>query len=598
MTLTIFGEITVGQEELILLADGPAEEVAWAAGMLTTLTPNFHKSDPPGALITAATWPTVVQLAHAFGERWRPSPDLSAWIDRQVDLRTYFPPTRYRPPAGLTPYPWQLEGAAMIATTGKVLITDDPGTGKTITALLGLSERWANYWSGLGPSVEPILVICPAAVIDSWVAAVKAWTPHWTVVAWRGPKRQNLLGTAHVYVTSYDTARIDAPTGRKGLLNQLAPQAVVLDECHYIKNPSAKRSVSARRICRDAPVVIPMSGTPITHNTGDLFPTLEAMEAEAWPSGERAGKRYLLTTDEGGYEEKVLGLSPYTEPEFRMCLEGQMRRIAKADVLTELPPKVYSVRTVELPPAWRKAYNEFEADMIASLPDGDELEVMSILSVIRHLQTMACSPADVRYSFTEEEDKNPFSPTFGELVEKKHVHLDLKDPSWKVAEALNILEERPHQSVLIFAPSKQLIDLMGRAATKAGRRVGYVVGGQSHTERTWNVDAFQRGDLDVICATTSAGGVGITLTAASTEIFLQRPQSLVESIQSEDRAHRIGSEVHESIEIIDIVAAGTIDTRTRELLRTHAGQLAELVRDPRIVDQLLGGPRPARTKAA
>jgi SNF2 family DNA or RNA helicase len=112
------------------------------------------------------------------------------------------------------------------------------------------------------------------------------------------------------------------------------------------------------------------------------------------------------------------------------------------------------------------------------------------------------------------------------------------------------------------------------------------------------VDAFQRGDLDVICATTGAGGVGITLTAASTEIFLQRPQSLVESIQSEDRAHRIGSEVHESIEIIDIVAAGTIDMRTRELLRTHAGQLSELVRDPRIVDQLLGGPRPARTKAA
>jgi hypothetical protein len=159
-------------------------------------------------------------------------------------------------------------------------------------------------------------------------------------VAYRGPKRRNLIGTADVYVTSYDVARIDAPTGRKGPLNQLAPQGVVIDECHYIKTPGAKRSVAVRRVARDAQVVIPMSGTPITHNTGDLTPTLEAMDAHAWPSGERFNTRYLLTDDGSGYTKKVLGLNTAMEPEFRACLEGQMRRVAKADVL-DLPDKVY-----------------------------------------------------------------------------------------------------------------------------------------------------------------------------------------------------------------------------------------------------------------
>ena len=88
---------------------------------------------------------------------------------------------------------------------------------------------------------------------------------------------------------------------------------------------------------------------------------------------------------------------------------------------------------------------------------------------------------------------------------------------------------------------------------------------------------------------TGAGGVGLTLTAARTVVFLQRPWSLVEASQAEDRCHRIGSEQHDSIEIIDVVAADTIDSRVRAVLTAKAGQLADLLQDPRIVTQLLGG---------
>jgi SNF2 family DNA or RNA helicase len=89
--------------------------------------------------------------------------------------------------------------------------------------------------------------------------------------------------------------------------------------------------------------------------------------------------------------------------------------------------------------------------------------------------------------------------------------------------------------------------------------------------------------------TTGAGGVGLTLTAASTCVFLQRPWSLVEALQAEDRCHRIGSEIHDCVEIVDIVAANTIDTRVRAVLRDKSGQLADLVQDKRIVAELLGG---------
>jgi SNF2 family DNA or RNA helicase len=336
-----------------------------------------------------------------------------------------------------------------------------------------------------------------------------------------------------------------------------------------------------RRLAGKASNFIGLSGTPITHHPADLWPALVCLEPGAWPSRERWIERYCLSV-QGDYSSTVLGLNPHSEQEFRNTLMGRHRRVAKADVLTELPPKIYSVRTVELPAEWRKAYDSMEADMLAQLPDGEELSVMGVLAQLTRLAQLASAPADVEVT-TEvvEED--------GLLMEKQHTKVHLKAPSWKVDALLEVMAERPDQQVVAFAPSRQLMVLAGAAAKKAGYRVGYIMGGQTPAERTGYVDAFQRGELDLICVTTGAGGVGLTLTAARTAVFLQRPYSLVEAMQSEDRLHRIGAERHESIEVVDVVARKTIDSRVRAILKERAGQLSDLVQDPRVVAELLGG---------
>lgn len=590
--VSVHAALTADRQKLILVAGGEyAEDVALAAQRLQTLTPLFSKSEPPGALLAPLTWPLVVQLEATFGPQLVKHPDLVAWINEQVTARTELPEASYAPPAGLTPYSWQSAGAAMIAATGAALITDEPGTGKTITAILGLVER-AAATCGDGPA----LVICPASVIDAWVEAWQTWAPHVRAVAWRGPKRRELLGTADVYVTSYDLAWRDAPAaGTKEMkpLLELGAEHVVIDECHLIKNNQTHRSKAVRRLAKRAQTVVALSGTPITHHPGDLWPALDAMSHDAWPARDRWVRRYCTVVpgqESGGeYRDEILGLAPHAEPEFRLTLLGQQRRVAKADVLAQLPPKVYSVRTVEIPARWRKVYDDFEADMIAELPDGQELRVMDVMSMFTHLSSLASAAADVRVEIGPDVDERTGLP-------KRHVHLDLKAPSWKVEALLEVLAERPGEPVVCFAPSRQLVQLAGAAAEAEGLRVGYIVGGQTAAERTAHVNAFQAGQLDLICVTTGAGGVGITLTAARTCVFLQRPWSLVDSIQAEDRCHRIGSEIHDSIEVIDIVARSTIDTRVRAVLRERAGQLADLVQDPRIVAELLGGSNATRTE--
>jgi len=576
---TVYGELTSDRTTIVLI---PTEDaITHGLKALKTATPLFKPSNPPGAITLPATWAAVVQLAFILGPAWQPGPRLSEWTQQRFAERTIAASAlRVAPPAGCTPRAYQVAGALMIGAVGRALLFDEQGTGKTITAILGLVERHFTV------NVRPVLCVVPNSVIDSWVREWGIWAPDWRTVAWRGTpaKRHALAGSADVYVVGYDTARNDAGAV-DGPLVRLGPVAVVADECHQIKSPHAGRSLAVRRLAKRAGTFVALSGTPITHHPGDLWPTLEALEPLAYPSRMRFFDRYLLQIA-GDYSARVVGLNQHVEPELRASLLGQERRVAKADVLDQLPPKVYSVRTVELPSAWRKVYDAMEDQMIAELPDGAELTVMSVLAQLTRLSQLASAATDVTTTVDRDAEGNPV----------EHHKVTMKAPSWKVDALLEVLAERPGSPVVAFAPSRQLMMLAGTAAANAGFSVGYVVGNQSAAERTEAVELFQAGKFDVLCATTGAGGVGLTLTAAGTVVFLQRPWSLVEALQAEDRCHRIGSEIHDSIEVIDIVAANTVDTRVRAVLREKAGQLADLLQDPRIVAELLGGARLIKRK--
>lgn len=570
--MQILADTTDDGRSLVLVADGPTAELAHLAPRLRHLTAAMRPTEPRGGVIAPLSWPLVVQLAAEFGDAWAPAPDLAEWTAAQLEDRLPDDVSpKYTPPPGMMPRAYQNDGAMMIGLSGSALLFDDPGVGKTVTTLLGLAERELR-----GHQVTPIVVVAPNAVIDSWVNHVRDWTPHWAAVAWRGTpnKRRALSGTADVYVVSYGTLRRDVP----GPLLDLTPATVVCDEVHQTKNAETVQSRAARRLAEGVGQFVALSGTPITHHPADLWPALSCLEPGAWPSRHRWVKRYCVTVA-GQFGDEILGLSPPREPEFRATIVGRHRRVAKSDVLSELPPKVYSTRVVDLPASWRRTYDQMEAEELAAMPDGEELSAIGILAQMTRLSQLACAAADVETT-VEVTDS-------GE--EKVHQKVTLKAPSWKVDELLEILAERPGQHTAVYAPSRQLIMLAGQAASDAGYKVGYVVGGQSATERTGYVEAFQRGELDLICLTTGAGGVGLTLTAASCAVFLQRPWSIVESIQAEDRQHRIGSERHGCVEIVDVIARDTIDTRVRAVLRDRAGALSDMVQDPRVAAELLGG---------
>jgi SNF2 family DNA or RNA helicase len=530
----------------------------------------------------------VTQLAHSFPgtydtPRWVPGPRLCEWIVAELTRRSSLPDRAAYPelPPGLEARPYQDTAAAAIAQLGRFLIFDEPGLGKTLTTLLGLEWR-----RRLGHAVFPCVVIVPSwDVADGWAREIARWLPGWRPpVMHGGPGRLGRLGTADTYVTTYATARRDAPD-ITGPLCRLKPASVVIDEIHFLANQSAHQTKAAQRIALHAAAVVGLTGTPVTTDTANVWGALNAIDPASWPARERFVRRYC-ETQPGLYEETVTGLKMLATPELYAGLTGTWRRVAKKEVLPWLPDKIYTIRRVELPPEWRKAYDGLRDDMLAELPDGGELSVMDVIAKHTFLSQLACAAADVEITEGPEED-----PWTGRL--KRHYHAVLKRPSWKCDALLEILAERPGQPVIAFMPSRQLAMIAGQMAAEAGRRVGYIVGlekGVTRKSRQADIAAFAAGELDLICATTGAGGTGIDgLQVAGTSVFLQRP-SLGKSIQAEDRTHRIGSEIHaKGVEIIDVVAEDTVDDRGRERIREVGGMLGQFIRDPDFVRGLLGG---------
>ena len=97
----------------------------------------------------------------------------------------------------------------------------------------------------------------------------------------------------------------------------------------------------------------------------------------------------------------------------------------------------------------------------------------------------------------------------------------------------------------------------------------------------------------VIICTTGAAGVGLTLTAADTVIFLDEPWTASAKTQAEDRAYRIGTK--SSVQIITLMCKGTIDEYIHRIVRKKQAISDTIVdkkyniRDKEVLNYLLTG---------
>jgi len=229
----------------------------------------------------------------------------------------------------------------------------------------------------------------------------------------------------------------------------------------------------------------------------------------------------------------------------------------------------------------KKAYNQMRDLMIAELDeDSDDVIVTTPMTKTMRMLQFASSYAEAEVTWVVDEDTGEMKP---------HTEVTLIAPSNKIDAFLTDLEggDFGDSQIVVFAASKQLINLLSERMTKLGLNHGLITGDINTMMRQEYMNEFQEGKLRFILCTVGAGGTGITLTAADTAVFLQRPWSMIDSEQAEARVRRIGSEIHDSITIIDYVSVGTVDEVVIECIETKSERLQEILRDKELMRKVL-----------
>jgi SNF2 family DNA or RNA helicase len=558
-----------------------------------------------------ASWVACLTMRSLFGSSLELGPKLTEWAWEEYaveqEVAELAEATEFAPGVAFDPrlFGYQKAGAEYLCFTGRALLGDEPGLGKsaqTIQAVKALHDG--------GRDVFPVLIICPNSLKRVWEAELEKWWldgPELTIVQGSAVQRRKQLrdgsGKGHIInwesvrlhsrVSGYGPIRLKSCAACGGVedprpgeeykgavpesrcethqreLNLNGYKTVIVDEAHKMKDPNAKQTRAVWSVLDTAKYKYALTGTPIGSNVGDIWSILRGLDPDAFSVRSKFLDIFAVTKLNyfGGFE--VLGLNPEHAETFRRILALYMRRIPKVVALPQLPPKLEpQYRYCEMSPKQAKQYSQMRDGMLTIIDSGQPLVAVDQLSRFNRLKRLACAT--------------------GSVLEDGRLILD--DPSCKVDDLLEFVEDNPGQLV-VAAVSRQLIELAEKRLRAAGYKTGLITGKQTLDERYVTCEDFQAGKIDVVLLTMGAAKEGITLTAADTIFFLERSPSLLDNTQTEDRIYRIGSERHDCIRVVISLTADTIEDNREAQLAMKSGRFEEVVQDRERARRMLSNER-------
>ena len=566
----------------------------------------------PGALYSARDqvwklplgWATCLSLRAQFGEELEVGPNLLEWSHKEYNDRIA-PCMALRQateaPGAESLYGYQRAGVAFLAAAERALLADEMGTGKTRQSIMALQQIYMN-----GSNPFPALVVAPNSTKISWKREAETVWPGLKVTVVKGSaaqRRKQLEEPAHIYVMNWESLRGHsrlAPYGSIALkkcvecggtdervkhttcethpreLNSIQFNSVIGDEIHRSKDPKAKQTRAFWAATGDARFRFGLSGTPIASAPDDLWTILHWLSPDEWPSRTKYIDRFCDISYNAFGAATVMGIKPNMETEFFGALDPRLRRMPKSLVLDFLPPVRSERRDVEMAPKQKKAYEQMRDQMIAELAEGEVYTTTNPLTKAMRMLQFASSYAELEQKFNDK-------------TQKMEEFVRLADPSCKLDAFMNDIPDFGEDSVVVFAVSRQLINMLSARLTKANIPHGLITGEQDGDQRQQHMDDFQAGRTRFILCTIAAGGTGITLTKGRIAVFLQRSWSMIENYQAEARIHRIGSEQHESVLMIDYITNDTIEEVVIGAVERKSAQLERILRDKSLLEIALKG---------
>lgn len=438
-------------------------------------------------------------------------------------------------------YEHQRSGVDWLKDRSRALLADEPGLGKSAQLLLS--------------GEEPFLVVAPAMVLDSgtWDDEIEKWAPgaDVTQVAYSSlfpwPSKGGLPRDSH----------------RKPIVSPRPEYrrrwgTLIGDEAHYLANRKSAWTVAFEKLRADrAPLA---TGTPLLNWAHEAYMLLKLIHGGRRYSSYWRWAREWFDVGPTHWAPMAVGdlLPERSWEEFRAENWGDRMLMRLRDDCLDLPPLTVQPWKVRMKKAQATAYRQLERDFITWLEDGSEVVAWNTAAQVIKL-AKAATGLEVLNSRVK--------------------------GSAKLEALRSILDDRPRPT-LVVAHFRDTVARCAIVAQQAGRSVAVVTGDTARGARRQIIRSFQRGNLDVLCATIDVISEGMTLTSADQVVRVERSWRPSRNEQVVRRLHRIGQE--RPVLAIDLITEGTIDQRVIRLLNQKTDQQMKAL-GRRALMELAGG---------
>lgn len=352
-----------------------------------------------------------------------------------------------------------------------------------------------------------------------------------------------------VLAMSYDAISTEKGKAYAGKFMRKRRCLMVADESHYIKTPSVVRTKVMLAASKFAPYRRILTGTPSAQGPFDLYSQVKFVDDGFW---KRKGISTFggFKTTFGIFESLPFGPGGRNVEILRSYRNIDMlaewlkeigHRLTKDDAL-DLPEKIYRKVYVELSAEQKRVYEDLKVDMMTMLANNAIVEApLAITQLLRFQQVVNGYVGDIDGNLHHISEDNPRLDALEELV------TDNDKPG------------------IIWARFTEDINLIMAMLQRLGRTAVRYDGQVDDAQRAESKLAFQEGRAQWFVGNQAAGATGLTLTQAKQVIYYSNSFRLVDRLQSEDRAHRIGQVDH--VLYTDIVTPGTVDEKVVRALR-------------------------------
>jgi len=414
---------------------------------------------------------------------------------------------RYSWPGRYRPMQHQIDTAAFLTMHRRAFCFNDPGTGKTMSAL------WAADYLIEKGYVRRVLVLCPLSIMQSaWMQDLNNAIMHRSAIVahhTQSSRRIEMIQQDYTFViTNYDGLALVA----QEIINDGRFDLIIVDEANCYKNATTNRWKALASIIKPETYLWMMTGTPASQSPVDAYGLAKLVNPSGIPKYLSAWRDMTM--------HKITQFKWAPKPNAAELVFEALQpaiRFTKAQCL-DLPPVITVTRDVPMTPQQSKYYRLLKEQMMVKAA-GETISAVNAGVAVSKLLQISCGAA-----YTDDKEVVEF------------------DASPRLAVLEEVLQETKRK-VLIFAMFRSSIDAVATYLNKKGYPTEQIQGDVSPAKRNKIIHDFQNTDnVRVLVLQPAAAAHGLTLTAADTVIFYGPLMSVEMYTQCIARADRKGQD--------------------------------------------------------